>query len=51
MYNITAGRAGNPKTVRKGAMMKMKSGDTFAYRYGNALLLGWKDKKVVLMTT
>jgi hypothetical protein len=30
-------------------MKKMKSGDTFSYRSGNVLLIGWKDKWVVLM--
>jgi hypothetical protein len=30
-------------------MKKMKSGDTFTYRSGNVLLMGWKDKRVVLM--
>jgi hypothetical protein len=46
---IIAGRVGNPKPLRKGAMKKMKSGDTFAYRRGNVLLMGWKDKLVVFM--
>jgi hypothetical protein len=30
-------------------MNKMKSGDIFAYRSGNVLLMGWKNKRVVLM--
>jgi hypothetical protein len=46
---ITAGRVGNPKPVRQGAMKKMKSGDTCAHRSGNVLIMGWKDKRTVLM--
>jgi hypothetical protein len=30
-------------------MKKLKSGDTCAYRSGNVLIMGWKDKRVVLM--
>jgi hypothetical protein len=30
-------------------MKKMKSGATFAYRREIVLLMGWKDKRVVLM--
>jgi hypothetical protein len=47
---IIAGRVGTPKPVRKGARKKMKSGDTFAYRRRNILLMGWKCKSVVLMS-
>ncbi|XP_023724806.1 piggyBac transposable element-derived protein 4 isoform X2 [Cryptotermes secundus] len=46
---IIADRVGNPKPVRQGAMKKMKSGDTCSYRSRNVLLMGWKDKRVVLM--
>jgi hypothetical protein len=30
-------------------MKKMKSGNIFAYRSGNVLLMGWNDKRVDLM--
>jgi hypothetical protein len=30
-------------------MKKMKSVDTFAYRCGKVLLMGWKDTRAVLM--
>jgi hypothetical protein len=46
---IISGRVGNPKPVRKGAMKKMESGDTLAYRRGNVLLMSWKDNRMVLM--
>jgi hypothetical protein len=35
--------------MRQGAMKKMKSGGTCAYRSGNILIMGWKDKRAVLM--
>jgi hypothetical protein len=46
---IIAGRVRNPKPVKKGTIKKMKRGDTFAYRRGNFLLMGWRDKRVILM--
>jgi hypothetical protein len=46
---IIAGRVGNRKPLRMGAMKKMKSGDTFAHRRENVLLMGWKNNRVVLM--
>jgi hypothetical protein len=46
---IIAGRVGNPKTVRQEALKKMKCGDISGYRNGNILVMGWKDKRVVLM--
>jgi hypothetical protein len=46
---IISGRCGSPEPVRKGAMKKMESGDTFAHRRGNVLLMGWEDKRVVLI--
>jgi hypothetical protein len=48
---IIAGRVGNPKPVRQGALKKMKCGDISGYGNGNILLMGWKDKRVVLMTS
>jgi hypothetical protein len=44
-----AGRVSNPKRLRQGAMKKKESGDTWAYRSGNVLLMGSKDKRVMLM--
>jgi hypothetical protein len=35
--------------VRKGALKKMKCGDISGYRNGNIFVMGWKDKRVVLM--
>jgi hypothetical protein len=46
---IIAGRVGNPKPVRQGSTKKMKRGGTCAYRNGNVMIMGWKDKRVVLM--
>jgi hypothetical protein len=40
---VTAGRVGSSKLVRQGAMKKMNIGER------NILIMGWKDKSVVLM--
>lgn len=49
---IIAGRVGNPNEIRQGALKKLKkSGDTCAFRNGNVLVMGWKDKRVVLMVS
>jgi hypothetical protein len=46
---VIAGREGNSKSLRHVAIKKMKSGDSWAYSSGNILIIGWKDKKVMLM--
>lgn len=46
---IIAGRVGNPKPVRQGVLKKLKSGEISAYRNGNVLVMGWRDKRVVIM--
>lgn len=48
---IIAGRVGNPPQVKQGAIKKMKSGGICAYRNGNILAMGWKDKILVIMIT
>jgi hypothetical protein len=46
---IIAGRTGNPKPMRQGAKKKMKSGDICAHISWNFLIMGKKDKRMVLM--
>jgi hypothetical protein len=41
---IITGRVGNLKTVRQGALKKMKCGDICGYRNGNILMRGGKTK-------
>jgi hypothetical protein len=48
---IFTGRVGNQKPVRRVTLNKMKCGDTSGYRNGNNLVMGWKDKRVVLMVS
>ena len=48
---IIAGRVGNPPEVKKGTLKKMKPGQTCAYRKGSTLVMGWKDKRVVIMVS
>ena len=47
---IIARRSGNPNEIRwGGSEKKEESGDTCAFRNGNVLIMGWKDKRAVLM--
>jgi hypothetical protein len=48
---IIAGRVGNPKPVRQGTLKKMKSGDVVAYRSDSVMVMGWKDKRPVIMVS
>jgi hypothetical protein len=48
---IIARRVGNSKLVRQVALKKMKCGDISGYRNVNILVMGWKDKRVVLIVS
>jgi hypothetical protein len=48
---VIAGRVGSPEPVKQGAMKKMKSGGTCAYRDGSVLIMGWEDKMVLMMSS